>query len=468
MNLCLTQFLEQHYEKPIRFLDFPPSRTKIVAEDVAERFDKLDAKIPSSIDLLLLRKALNLAYEFNDPGRLTAEEWRYSPLCLRSFFAHDSGNIFFNWYFSSVIPFMNGQLARRLVLAYIENFDPNNSPTLMLASFLKEREEILGVTWQRVAKLFKLFEPMTTVNVLAGKLLDSQTEVGLGVVKTLESFGLKKTVAASRLAVCVFVQAASQATKMLRINPKQSVFQRVMSLASDGKEAFAMQARPEIVKFATEALLLPYNESNPSPECQKEIEHYLLRRLGDPRLDQAHWNPVGETARAVMRRWLNKWSLELFLQIVDKVVNTDANAKRMWSRRREFWTNYLKNGHVREAWCVFGSACAYEAHRMAQRAGITGKNFADLQAPGGYQKHAVMIMHIGSLTIADWSHNSRGHIWNRHESPAPRLYDIQYERTKLVNGSDFDYMHDQHGGWQEKVSNYIYQRTGIRCGEDRC
>jgi hypothetical protein len=55
MNLGLTRFLEQHYEKPIRFLDFPPCRTKIVADDVAERFDKLDASKSPQFSLRIQR-----------------------------------------------------------------------------------------------------------------------------------------------------------------------------------------------------------------------------------------------------------------------------------------------------------------------------------------------------------------------------------------------------------------------------
>ena len=460
MSRGLREVLQIQSARQIRCVKFAPSHCERVSRELAERFDCLDSKLPVGVNLAEIKIKLSEAFRQRDDESLSKKEWRYSPLCLDTFIGQADSNDFMRWYLESLSERLNCQMARRLALAYAQTFVSKSPATQMLGEFLDSHAQLLGETWNSLIKRFQIFTPAYTLQLLTKTLLDSRFDCHNGYVKKLEMLGLRNAVAVSRLGVEVFVKTMEQAQVILTATPTQKTFQHVMALASDGANGFAMQGA-EVSRTVANTLLLPYQDRTPEPEIKSEIERYLLQRLGDPRLNKFRWNPVDESANAVMRRWLNKVSLEQFLRIVDKVVNTDENAKRMWSIRRDFWTSYLTNGHLRDAWCAFGSLCSIEAHSLARQAGVKTKNYAEIIG-NIEQNHAVLIMHIGSLTIADWSHNSKGHIWNTHLPPSPKLYELQYHKSKLKENSDYSYRHDQYGNWRNDVADYIYKYTGIK------
>lgn len=77
-------------------------------------------------------------------------------------------------------------------------------------------------------------------------------------------------------------------------------------------------------------------------------------------------------------------------------------------------------------------------------------------------------MKVGKLTIADWSHNGKCHIWLDGNVSSPKLYLNRYSRGDVVRGSDNDgqvHHGSDYGTWQRQVATYIRTHTGISLSE---
>ena len=166
---------------------------------------------------------------------------------------------------------------------------------------------------------------------------------------------------------------------------------------------------------------------------------------------------MNNDAKSVMRRWLTKASLEQFLDVVDRTAQS-----HMWAARRKFWFAYYENKFMVEAWVAFAADGARLARELAkERDNPAIKNFGTLNRSAGVVKeHAVLIMKIGDLVVADWSHNGKCHIWLPEDENAPKLYKRSYDRDELICGSSWDKKHL--GAWQLEVHAYIQHNTGIR------
>jgi len=205
----------------------------------------------------------------------------------------------------------------------------------------------------------------------------------------------------------------------------------------------------------TDALLLPFANKKASEINEQPIRDFLLKWLGDPRIRSAGWIGVHENAKQVMLSWLVKASLEDFFEILN------STADPIWHYRREFWQKYLDGGFIDQAWVALGRNAAEIGRRVFK----SNKQYARLVKADANQ--SVLLMRIGGLTIAEWSHNGKCRIWTHRSADsdrnAPILYWVEYEAIELRASSDEAYTH--HGSaqnnWQSKVHNCVRNYTGI-------
>jgi hypothetical protein len=159
-----------------------------------------------------------------------------------------------------------------------------------------------------------------------------------------------------------------------------------------------------------------------------------------------------------MIRWLAHATLEQFLKVVDRVA-----AKHQWDYRRAFWGAYIEKKFVANAWVAFGSSGAHEATKISNQTGDQlMRRFATLG--GAAADQAVLLLRIGDLTIADWSHNGKLRIWRRGAG-APELNLKSYLAPDLRLDSDFELVHLPPDGWQQRTEAYIRRHTGIQISE---
>lgn len=204
-------------------------------------------------------------------------------------------------------------------------------------------------------------------------------------------------------------------------------------------------------------LLLPFAEAGPRPDTTAQVKNFLLDTLGDPRLTGAkRWHGVDERARAVMLRWLVKSTLEDFFRLLEYAAKHDETAARHWKDRKIFWSRYLDKGHIHDAWVALGPTTEIEARRFLS---TESRVYAELRGSGVLPNHSAIIMRIGSLTITEWSHSGKFRAWYPNNRYQPKPHKTRYERPQLVNDSYKEIIH--HGRWQQRISDLIYQQTGI-------
>ena len=202
---------------------------------------------------------------------------------------------------------------------------------------------------------------------------------------------------------------------------------------------------------------------------EEQIKSFLVENYGDPRLGgqgwgsggAAHgWVGVSDRARAVIRRWLVKTSIDQFLHIVDEMA-----LEHHWVYRKAFWTAYLKEDYITDAWVVFGPKGAAKAQQSYRLTGDESwRSIGHFErGDGSFEKnHAVLILRIGDIVVVDWSHNGKCWIWKHSNPDAPAFYKRRYVANALRR-ADFGQVHhysDQYL-WQGKVEQYIRQQTGI-------
>lgn len=221
---------------------------------------------------------------------------------------------------------------------------------------------------------------------------------------------------------------------------------------------------PRCIRELAGSLLLPFAHGTPDPALKPLIQEFLLRHLGDPRLERGRWRNVCPEACGVMLSWLVVKTLEDFFRLLEYTAQGDEVAQRHWRSRKAFWTAYLKAGVIRDAWIVLSSLPDREASR---RLGIQPEAYGRLErGPNVQPNHAVLILRIGQLLITDWSHNGMYRVWNLggpNAQVAPQPYRRTYSRQQLVRNPDHEGRHS--GNWQNRLAGYIADHTGIRLNQ---
>lgn len=215
------------------------------------------------------------------------------------------------------------------------------------------------------------------------------------------------------------------------------------------------------------ALLLPYDANNPPEDVLSETLALVIRAIGDPRSKAAEWRSMEEAAR-IARRWLTKESIDQFLDVVDEVA-----LDRMWRWRRKFWNAVFdtKGGDgqsiVQEAWVVFDDV----GYAQAKKMGIKNLAVGRFERYSNVQKgQSVLLLRIGKMVIAEWSHNGKVRIWHdAGREGAPKLYKPWYRGRELKGGfssyyCDWDRSHTspESCAWQDAVADKLCDLTGIR------
>ncbi|WP_175498407.1 EH signature domain-containing protein [Desulfuromusa kysingii] len=217
------------------------------------------------------------------------------------------------------------------------------------------------------------------------------------------------------------------------------------------------------------SLLEPFGAKDDPMGAKKQILPFLIEQFGDPRINHGKWSHVSQNALAVIHRWLVKGTLEDFFVLLEKVADQDDGASRMWRYRKAFWSAYLNKNVISNAWVVLGR----DARRFARQY-FKGKidKYGSLVGSSGSSVsslHSVLLMEIGGLLVAEWSHSGKCHVWHPSEKPRPIFYSKEYGRDDLTcsySWSDMDappFFHhgSERGTWQNKISSFIRRHTNI-------
>ena len=421
---------------------------------IDEATDAKEAR-PVPIDLNDLKRALIVCHNTRNWTNLSSRQWRYSSECLIMGMPQLlDDEVFIKAYLigleaSRTFPTAINQLVRW----YVVNFSPTMRGFGLVADFLLRHVDTVRAKWRALHERHRLLCPEPAPRLIAADFLASADSV--------EDFISRSGYPAAALPSSLFANAFIEACHMVSAAPNTPTLERLMKLSDWGVigQVLRYGSTPGTQVALAEALLLPWLRRHPDEKLRAFVVRLLIGVIGDPRTNNSAWSEISMSARTIMLRWMTKDALEQFLDVVDQTVQ--SHQVRMWGARRAFWLSYESARLIQETWVVFGRRGAAIARVVAtERDMPTLAHFGTFARDfGGDAAQAVLLMRIGTVLVADWSHNGRCHIWLANNPEAPELYKIEYLRDELERGSDFETPH--HGEWRAEIQAYINTRSGV-------
>lgn len=428
------------------------------AANATERMfgDGITGRPPVQPDLSALWKRLDAAEKSRDFSALTDREWRDSPWC-------------FWWVEESDTPLVKRALFtraygqwlearqrkgdyRRLVQAWLLHFNRDNPPRSAATLITRACSVWPEWLWAQRHTAHDVFDVDKGPANVASLVLDD----ALPVRDSLRNLGFGEWLQSGGYVEAVFIAALSDVAGRLRLSVSeargQELVTRTLDWAASGSGADLQF--PALRTLVAESLLTPWLQSAPPKSIERTITAFLLKTFGDPRMQRTRWNGVNESAVNVFKRWLTGATLEAFVRVIERVAE-----KGHWKYRKAFWMAYYRAGHVLDAWVVLGPEAKLLTRQIEE---MKGQSSELIKPP--LSNHSVLLMRIGNLVVADWSHNGKCRIWREGDHQAPALYRSKYDASELRAAADFEVTHHSSasGGWQTKIHDHIRDLTGIR------
>jgi hypothetical protein len=220
-----------------------------------------------------------------------------------------------------------------------------------------------------------------------------------------------------------------------------------------------------------EAALSPFEGKSPPIRVQKVLMSVLLARYGDPRigawpgLEGREGAARREVCVSTMKRWLSIEYLDLFIRIIEKTAED-----KQFKPRKAFWLRYFERSVVSDVTLIIAS----DAMRIARKIRSEMNNpeymkWANLLS--ALPNQSVLLMQIGDLIIAEWSHSGAMRFWKAGEKAAPKFHLGEYWSSTLRRGSlkvkvgstvRDSIIHHENGHWMTWARNAIEYHTGVR------
>lgn len=354
----------------------------------------------------------------------------------------------------------SAQAIKNFATAFIASFDERRPDTME-----KLARHVHGAVAERRHDVLDLWISAELIDARKGaqKLAARVLSNGCPVVDSFEALRIPEMIRGEGLARAAFSLACSYVQEKGAKNP--SLIDTLVDWATQAGDAGGgrIQMRfPDKVGEIVNALLLPWRSSAPAKDVERKVCNFVIGAVGDPRFvgSSAQWADVDEKAREVLSRWLTRASVLQFFDIVSETMKA-PDEKRMWRYRRKFWSAYLP--HITDAWVAFGSQGEHLARETARR--TEDNNFKRFGLLNGAVAgtHAVLIMTIGDLTIAEWSHSGKCRMWLRGHPNAPKLYASHYRAADLRWSDWWEASHtgNEAYGWQGKFAEKIRRETGV-------
>lgn len=418
--------------------------------------------------------AAQLARTYVDGGRIPTSETlaelltRFSAACDSNEWEELSGRdwnrvIFGIWLAPQVLAndarFMARLIARlserrrrsdfqNLIIAYLQHFEPANDSIGRASEVILDALSDFSWPWSERHKRFHLFDPVRAPHTLARCVLDPEQRPD----EVLQAAGLTGPRASAGLAAAAYEEALSELARLFSADGDHSyAFTSICDWSVDGDHL----RFPRLKERLAETFLRPWATRDAPDDLRSVVMAFLLRHYRDPRLEPRLWMGVSDDAQRVLRRWLTGADLETFIQVVD-----DVAERGHWRYRKAFWMAYLEKDLLEEAWLVFGRRARLRARRLEATTAGHGR----LVGGSVQSNHCVILMRIGRLTVADWSHDGKCRIWREANREAPRLYQSNYSRGELADGCDLEIAHfgSDRSRWQTQIATFIRDQTGIR------
>jgi hypothetical protein len=220
-----------------------------------------------------------------------------------------------------------------------------------------------------------------------------------------------------------------------------------------------------------ETILSPFQKTVPPADVQKILMSTLVKKFKDPRIED--WPRLGgknsedrrDACLSTIKRWLSIEYLDLFIRIIEATA-----VDHQFKPRKSFWLKYFEKGVISDLTLILASdANAVARKTRGQSADSEYMKWASLNS--ALSDQSVLLMRLGDLIIAEWSHNGAMRFWKAGSNAAPEFHLADYSgadlrsgsiRVKVGGGYRDAIVHTPNGQWMMWASNAIEFHTGVR------
>jgi hypothetical protein len=347
---------------------------------------------------------------------------------------------------------------RNLLRAVFTAFVSNYCQTLMRPAFrffLVRHVNVLDASTARFAAQSGILRGDEHITSLAERICEASH-----TLLFCSSLGISSQVLESEYGIELKLVTVSKAVALMNV----AVLQRVLHWTFFGHTATPMGD-------FYEAMLSPFAERAPPTDIQKLLMSVLVAKFGDPRI--VAWPGLrgydGDVRRqlcvAILKRWLSIEYLDLFINIIEK-----TSEGKQFKPRKAFWLKSFEKGVISDLTLILAS----DANKVARK--IRGQmdnpeymKWSTLSA--ALPNQSVLLMRIGDLIIAEWSHSGAMRFWNADDKKAPRFHAFEYISPQLRNGSlkvqvrqtrRDSIIHHENGEWMTWARRTIEHHTGVK------
>lgn len=343
---------------------------------------------------------------------------------------------------------------RAVITGYLDHFPTDHPHFEQLAQASARAARRRDWPWRERGDRWRLWDGDEGPNCLARALLDSDDPAA-----TLREAGLDGDLAEGEF-VAEAIDDACEEAAVARGEQAVRLGEQLMALfgrlSARGQDAGLIHG-----------LLRPWLRDNPADGHKRRLGAFLTARYGDPRIERNRWETLARELAAresgvdpealidTLRHWLTEAAVRVFFSIVGRT----ATNKVQWAAREKFWLGYLDAGVVRDGWFAFGRKAEQLAGGLAKGEALQYGRVVG----GGDPGHSSLILSIGDLRIAEWSHNGSCRFWPESQKRAPRPYLSSYDGLALrtTHGErGFDY-YSHVSNWQAKFARKIYDMTSV-------
>jgi hypothetical protein len=317
--------------------------------------------------------------------------------------------------------------------------------------------------WRNAHTQFSMFDPVGGPRNIAVEALGSQRPAA----KVLDSAGFGDELRATGGYMrAIHAECLAQLPRVLRGQEAANQFIRAVLVLTNGHQLRFPDARRDVAR----SLLGPWTDGRqppPSVEAQGLVKDFVLKYIGHPQLHPHLWMGA-DTEAAVVLRWLAQATLRVFFGLI-----AEYALDSQWQYREAFWSACLNKGAIADAWLVLG----YRVHASALARKELGDDFGLLSGSGADQ--SVLLLRIGPIVLAEWSHNGKLRAWRVRQGP--KLYERTYRRAELTQDglsfpadpkrlygpvSESDHSGLTHSGaasgvWQRRAAAFLAQHADI-------
>lgn len=332
----------------------------------------------------------------------------------------------------SKLDFSRASHLRRVISAYILNYDGSNKTELLR----QELEKIRKVDVVSLQKIFasrdKFFTKDCFLNMT--KFFAQKS----GVKDALKELGLSDFYRTAN-----FIQTALKIFFRSNVARLENKFKLLDELDAD------FDVYKNIFPPVADALI---QSAAATGFGKKKCVEIFYRRLGDPRFGYTrfNWNSVSQKSKDIFLHWLVEEDLEIFFKII-KQTAVDG----MWRYREKFWRAYLP--FISNTRIFLGS----DAKRIARRLGDKTMTHGNLS--GGSNNQSVFVFQIGRFIFSEWSHNGKLRV---HDAELAQNFfgAISINRRAIDENFIAAWIHSspQTYFWQRAVSDWLEKNCGIR------